>query len=435
MALFHAPAKHRHFLAKIGLNGGFLHIRPLEPGAGVELAAWAATPAGHWAVGLKDGCLWLLSPGQPAPVLLATPPRAAWSALAFSGDGQTLAAASGRQVRLFKSGRPGSLRFSLAGEVDRLALDQGGHWLWAALTFSKTPNPAPEDNSLPAGRPALALIDLSGPGQPIYQAAEGQVLALGCDQGRALAITEAQPSEGYHKSQGPRAASRWAQGRAELWHFDHLRPAGPAGLSRYDPDRLFAGLTPTELFHQKTAPDRPFVSLGRENLADRRPGRLTATGRQRRLSPAALDVSGRLAVFPELDGYSFHVFNLAAGREIARGRSGDPEGLLGAAFLRDASRLFTFGRGGLVRLWSLKGPEPLPLLTWAFAEGGRWTAVTPEGLFDADDPIELEHALRSVGRNPVLPLSRFAEDSFRPGLSAAVLAPPPAAGDSKPKSK
>ncbi|MDR2935195.1 MAG: hypothetical protein LBV70_04865, partial [Candidatus Adiutrix sp.] len=95
MALFHAPAKDRHFLAKIGLGGGFLHIRPLEPGAGVELAAWAATPAGHWAAGLKDGGLWLLSPGQPAPVLLATPPRAAWSALAFSGDGQTLAAASG----------------------------------------------------------------------------------------------------------------------------------------------------------------------------------------------------------------------------------------------------------------------------------------------------------------------------------------------------
>jgi hypothetical protein len=178
-------------------------------------------------------------------------------------------------------------------------------------------------------------------------------------------------------------------------------------------------------------PDRPYVILGRENLADRRPGRLTADGRQRRLSPAAFDLSGQLAVFPELDGGSFYVFNLAAGREIARGRSGDPEGLLGAAFLRDASQLLTFGRGGLVRLWSLKEPEPRPLLTWAFAEGSRWAVVTPEGLFDADNPVESDHILRSVGRGPALPLHRYVPESFRPGLSTSAPGPGPPADDSK----
>jgi len=431
-ALFHAPAKDRHFLAEIGLGGSILHTRPLKPGTGVGLTAWAATPAGYWAAGLSDGALWLLSPGQEGPVLLATPPAAPWSALAFSGDGQTLAAAAGQNIRLFKSGRPEPRTLTLAGEVLRLALDPGGRRLWAALN---DPNQTQEEN--PEGRPALATVDLSGPGQPVYQATGGQVLALSYDQGRTLAraLTETPPSEGYNRPQGPRTAVRWAQGRADLWPFDHLKPAGSSGLKRYDPDRLFAGLTQTELFHQQRSPDRPFISLGRENLADRRPGRLTATGRQRRLSPAAFDVSGRLAVFPELEGGSFHVFNLAPGRELARGLSGDPEGLLGAAFLRDASRLITFGRGGLIRLWSLKGPEPLPLLTWTFAEGGRWAAVTPKGLFDADDPVELEHILRSVGRNPVLPLSRFAADSFRPGLSASLLAPPPPEGGPKPKSK
>ena len=425
LALFHDPAGDRLLLAEAS-TGGALRPRPLEPGTGAGLTAWAAAPSGHWAVGLDGGGLWLLSPGQPAPVLLAPPSEGSWSALAFSGDGQTLAAASGRNLRLFKAGKPGPPLPALAGEAARLALDQGGGRLWAALaSYRDLPGP-PRPGSgedLSSGRSALAFIDLSGPAPPFYQNAEGRILALDYDRNRglALALTEAPPDEG--RPRGPRSADRWVQGRADIWRFDHSRSPGPKGLSFRDPGRVFAGLTPAELFHQDKMADRPFVVPGRESLAERRPGRLTTTGRQRLLSPAAFDLSGRLAVFPELDGGSFYVFNLDAGREIARGRPGDPEGLLGAAFLRDPSRLLTFGRGGLVRLWSLKEPEPRPLLTWAFAEGGRWAAVTPEGLFDASHPAESDHVLMSVGRGPAQPLNLFAEDSFRPGLSAAVPEP------------
>jgi hypothetical protein len=160
--------------------------------------------------------------------------------------------------------------------------------------------------------------------------------------------------------------------------------------------------------------------LNRVGLSDRRPGRFTPAGPHRRLGPAALDLSGRLAVFPELVGGSFYVYHLDTGREIARGRAGDPEGLLGAAFLKEASRLLTFGRSGLIRLWSLKGPEPRLLLTWTFAPGGRWAAVDPEGLFDTDDPDGLNHILWSDGREAALPLGRLASRNFRPGLANTV---------------
>ena len=424
LALFYDQAEDRHLLAE-AVSGRALRSRPLEPGTGIGLTAWAAAPAGHWAVGLSDGSLAFFSPDKPAPVILAAPSTTAWSALAFSGNGQTLAAGEGRTLHLFRSGRPGALKSTLAGTITRLALDQDGRWLWAALSLPRyAPDPATGEAQLPAGRSALALVDLSAPGQPLYQVTEGPILALGYNRGGALALTEAPPGEG-----GPtRAAARWARGRTDIWPFNLWRPAG---LGLQGPDRLFAGLTPTELFHQERTPDRPYVTLGRESLASRRPGRLMTAGRQRLLSPAAFDLSGRLAVFPELDGGSFYVFNLAAGREIARGRSGDPEGLLGAAFLRNPSRLLTFGRGGLIRLWSLGGPEPGLLLTWAFTEGGRWAAVTPEGLFDTDDPEDLDHIHLHSGRGPALPLGRFAEESFRPGLSAAVLGPRPQAGGSE----
>jgi hypothetical protein len=461
LALFHDPAGDRHFLAEAG-PGGALRPRPLDPGTGVGLTAWAATASGHWAVGLSDGSLWLMAPGRPAPSLLAAPSGALWSALAFSGDNRTLAAASGRELRLFKAGRPEPFKPSLAGEVTHLALDPGGRWLWAALTFSgNAPNPALVEGQFSAGRPALALVDLNSPGYALYKAIGGPVLTLGHDRGGALALVDLDasgqslaaevPAPGPGHEQGEvldedealpdedelplaedaprrslaRAADRWVRGRAALWPFDHLRPTGL--ISLYKPGRLFAGLTSAELFHQERDPDRPYFTLGREGLADRRPGRLKADDHQRRLSPAAFDSSGRLAVFPELDGGSFHVFSLATGRKIANGRPGDPEGLLGAAFFRDPSRLLTFGRGGLVRLWSLKEPQSRPLLTWAFAEGGRWAAVTPEGLFDASHPEESDHILRSVGRSPALPLHSFAEDSLRPGLSAAFYGPSPSA--------
>jgi len=414
LALFHYPADDLYLLAEANPEGT-LRPRPLEPGVGVGLTAWAAAPTGHWAVGLSDGGLWHLSPDRPAPASLAAPSAAAWSALAFSGDGRTLAAASGRNLRLFKAGGE-TLRLTLSGEVVHLALDQGGRWLWAALAFSGSAR----NTAQVGGRSALALIDLNAPSPPLYHMTEGPVLALSPGQDRALALIETPPDEARGS---PEAAGRWAPGRIDFWRFEPWRSSGTADLSLSRPDRLFAGLAPTEVFHQEKAPDRPYVSLGRENLADRRPGRLTTDNRQRRLNPAALDPDRRLAVFPELDGGSFYIFNLATGRELARGRSGDPEGLLGAAFLRDTSRLLTFGRGGLVRLWSLNAPEPRPLLTWAFAEGGRWAAVTPEGLFDADYPAESDHILRSAGRGPALPLSRFVADYYRPGLSAAVQGP------------
>ena len=447
LALFYDPADDRHFLVEANPNG--VWPQPLDPGTGIGLTAWAATAAGHWAAGLSDGSLWLMSPDRPAPSLLAAPPGAPWSALAFSGDGRTLAAASGREVRLFRGGRP-EHKSTLAGEVGRLALDPSGRWLWAGLTFSgNAPNPALVEGRFSIGRPALAMVDWNAPGHPLYKAAIGPVLALRPSTGGVMAIIDPTATEaalvaedpapeqdedealdqdytpvGEDKPRGPaRTAERWLRGRADLWPFDQLRPTGILSLHR--PGRLFAGLTQTELFHQEKDPDRPYFMLSREGLTSRRPGRLTAGDHQRRLSPAAFDSSGRLAAFPELDGGSLHVFNLASGRKIAHGPAGDPEGLLGAAFLQGSSRILTFGQGGLVRLWSLK--ESRPLLTWAFAEGGRWAAVTPEGLFDASHPNETDHILRSVGRSPALPLYSFAGDSLRPGLSASLLSRSPSA--------
>ena len=398
LLLFNDPAEDRALLAEADLAGTALIPRPLEPGNAAGLAAFAATPAGQWAAGLTDGGLWLLRPGQPAPVHLAA--EGPFSALAFSGDGRTLAAATGPNIRLFKGGRPEPLELTLTGEVAGLALDQGGRWLWAALT-------APAAGG--SERFALALVDLSGQGPPLYQPTLGRVLALNYGQGRVVALVEAPPNQLEPKTLEPTARFSWARGRAEILIFDQQRLAGQTAMNL--PDRLFAGLSSREIFHQEI--NRPFAALGRLSLDDHRPGRLTSAGRGRRLGPASFDLSGRLAVFPELDGGSFYVYNLASGREITRGRDGDPEGLLGATFLKDPSLLLTFGRGGLIRLWSLKGAEPRLLLTWTFTLDGRWAVVDPRGLFDSNDPGGLDHILWSVGRGPARPLNSL--DNFRPG--------------------
>gem|GEM_PF-2874885 len=410
LVLFHDPARDRLLLAEADL-GGTLRPRPLEPGTAAGLTAFAAAPAGRWAAGFTDGSLWLLAPGRPAPLRLAPiqPPaeaEAPFSALAFSGNGQILAAASGRDIHLFKDGSSGPLKRTLAGEVTHLALDHSGRWLWAALDFD---GPA-------SGR--LALVDMNGQASPVYQPVSGRILALESYEGRAVALTQPPPD-----LLEPPPPFRWAQGRADILAFDQRRPANPAALGLSEPDRQFAGLSLGEIFHQETMPGRPFVTLGRSALADGRPGRLTAAGPRRRLEPAAFDLSGRLAVFPESGGGSFYVYNLATGRELARGRGADPEGLLGAAFLRDPSRLLTFGRSGLIRLWSIKEPEPRLLLTWLFTADGRWAAVDPEGHFDTETPQELDYILWSANRGTAVPFNSLdsSQDNFRPGLAKTVL--------------
>ncbi|MDR3038670.1 MAG: hypothetical protein LBV21_05220 [Candidatus Adiutrix sp.] len=431
LVLFRNPKREDEtILAEPDLTRGGSNARRIDlfhEAAG--LTAFAVSRDDQLAVALADGGLWRIAPNKAGPVQAVEPGGPRWSALAFSGDGRLLAAAAGGDIHLLTSGQP-ARKVTLAAEaVSRLALDQSGRFLWAALE-GYTDGP---DRS-----PALALVDLSGATPPVYHKTGGRVLALRPDGpgGRAVAVVEAPPppDEAEPRALGPPAVTRWAKGRADLIFFDQLRAVGSEGRGLYDRAMKFVGLAPdgSGLFHQEAPPDRPFVSLSREEAADRRTERLESYRPQGALGEAAFDASGRLAVFPEAGGGGFYIHNLATARQIAfqADRSGDTEGLLGAAFLKGGSRLVTFGRQGVLRLWDLRGAEPRQLLAWVFLEYGHWAAVRPDGLFDADQPESLKGLYWTTAKIPArtLALSHLAEDCLRPGLSAEILAgrePPP----------
>jgi WD40 repeat protein len=108
-------------------------------------------------------------------------------------------------------------------------------------------------------------------------------------------------------------------------------------------------------------------------------------------------------------------------------RSGNPlrtfEGHAGSvwsvALSGDGKRLLTGSADGTARVWdTAKGEEQIQLINM---DGGKdWMAVTPTGLFDgsADGWQKVSYRL-GEGMN-VVPVDRFSQDFFKPGLLATV---------------
>jgi WD40 repeat protein len=91
-----------------------------------------------------------------------------------------------------------------------------------------------------------------------------------------------------------------------------------------------------------------------------------------------------------------------------------------ASFSRDGRRVLTASADGTARLWdAATGDEICCLFT--FSQGRDWLAVTPEGLFDGSAGGR-EKVYYRVGKGlTVVPVDRFFQDFYRPGLLASLL--------------
>ena len=83
----------------------------------------------------------------------------------------------------------------------------------------------------------------------------------------------------------------------------------------------------------------------------------------------------------------------------------------------DGGRLATISADGSLRLWDVDtGDELVRVLRLKNAAG--WLAVTPEGLFDGAREARQKVAFRIGGGLKVVPVDRFFQDFYRPGLLA-----------------
>ncbi len=421
-----APVTVEIDLASGAVAAGF-RPRPDETAA---VTALAAGPGDQVAVALDTGELRRLDLTSGALAPVPAPPGRTWTALAFSGDGRTLAAADrGGLIHLERAGQAGRDIQLNVKDIRHLALDQAGHWAWVGAEADAK------------GRPVLALADLSGQAPPVYRDVKGPILSLKfhTEANYAVAVEDApMPAGGAPAPAEPGAppATRWGQGRADIISYDHLRRDKDDGPVRRDPGRLFVGLAPdlTTLLYQDVHPARADVDLGREALATRQAEVFDSRGLAF-LAEAVHSPDRRLALLMEKGrepgdeaalyhnrGGGFAVYDLGTGRELARPARFGP-GLTGGAFLRHPSRAVLAGRDGSLTLWDLKPARPMNILTWVFLKDGGCVALDKDFRLDAPERASLEGLHLDLAARPGQPLSleNFRRVFQTPGLAGQIL--------------
>ena len=88
-----------------------------------------------------------------------------------------------------------------------------------------------------------------------------------------------------------------------------------------------------------------------------------------------------------------------------------------ASFNADGSQLLTCGVDGVLRIYDTATLDEILALT--LLENDEWLCMTPDGLFDGSPAARNRVAYRVAGQ--VVPVDRFFEDFYRPGLRAEVL--------------
>ncbi len=84
---------------------------------------------------------------------------------------------------------------------------------------------------------------------------------------------------------------------------------------------------------------------------------------------------------------------------------------------RDGKRLVTVSLDGSLRLWDIATGEELVRLIRT-NKTDDWLAITPQGLFDGTEQGREQVAFRVGGGLNVVPIDRFFQDFYRPGLLA-----------------
>src|SRR5206468_2461103 len=98
---------------------------------------------------------------------------------------------------------------------------------------------------------------------------------------------------------------------------------------------------------------------------------------------------------------------------------GHADWVTSVTFSPDGRRLLTGSRDGTTCLWDVATGEELARLL-SLDEGKDWMVVTPDGLFDGSAGGRQLVAYRIGGALTLVPVDRFFQDFYRPGLLAAL---------------
>ena len=100
-----------------------------------------------------------------------------------------------------------------------------------------------------------------------------------------------------------------------------------------------------------------------------------------------------------------------------RSLGGHANSVESVAFRSDGRHVLTGSADGTARLWDLATGDELGRIM-SFSAGKDWLVVTPEGLFDGSAGGRQAVRYRVGGRLTVVPVDRFFQDFYRPGLLA-----------------
>jgi WD40 repeat protein len=90
------------------------------------------------------------------------------------------------------------------------------------------------------------------------------------------------------------------------------------------------------------------------------------------------------------------------------------------SFSPDGKHILTCSADDMVRLWGVATGDELARLI-SLDAGRDWLVVTPEGLFDGSEGGRQKVSYRVGDRLSVVPVDRFFQDFYRPGLLAALM--------------
>ena len=141
---------------------------------------------------------------------------------------------------------------------------------------------------------------------------------------------------------------------------------------------------------------------------------LAFLGHSSTVNSVAFSPDGRQALTGSSDGRSI-LWDAATGQQI---RSFHILSITSVAFSSDSRQILTGSTDGTTRLWDIATGEELARLI-SLDEGRDWLVVTPEGLFDGSAGGRQKVMYRIGGQN-VVPVDRFFQDFYRPGLLAEV---------------
>ncbi len=110
----------------------------------------------------------------------------------------------------------------------------------------------------------------------------------------------------------------------------------------------------------------------------------------------------------------------AASGQILHTLKGHTSKLMSVALSGDGTRALTASADGTARFWNVDTGKQLCSLV-SLETGADWVVVTPDGLFDGSAAGRQKVMYRVGGDLSIVPVDRFFQDYYRPGLLASIV--------------